>query len=359
MKKRHISIILLMAVSAFMLWLTFHNVEFSEVIHAMQSRADRWYLFLLSGLVMMLNIIFRGFRYHRILSHYPQVRLKSAINMTAIMFLGNSILPFRAGEAIRVFLPNRRYGIPIATTAAFHAADRLFDIIGMLVLLVLSLFFAGDGIAQEARTRPIEFFGTSYTFDGLINGVTHSSILMLLVGLGGVFAICVFPEQMKRLLKFVLRPFKTEWQSKAVHLVDQLHGGMAVFRSARDVVWVLFWTGLIWWMVILNVQFLGWVFEVNLNWAEAGLIVFLVAIAVSLPQAPGYVGGFDLGFKLSLEICFGVASSIAVTMALAAHFFQIIPVTLLGFACLSLEGLSFHTFAEAQEEVAEEEETIL
>lgn len=166
--KRFAILSILILISLGCLWFTFRNVNFGEVMSMITSKASSWPWFLVSGMVMMMNIIFRGFRYHRILASVPEVSLKRCITITSIMFLGNSILPLRAGEAIRVYLPYRLYSIPLATSMAFHGADRLFDMIAMLVLLTLSLWFAGDTIAPAARTHPVEMFGHSYTFDGLV-----------------------------------------------------------------------------------------------------------------------------------------------------------------------------------------------
>ncbi|MCL4735591.1 MAG: flippase-like domain-containing protein [Candidatus Omnitrophica bacterium] len=347
--KRFAILSILILISLGCLWFTFRNVNFGEVMSMITSKASSWPWFLVSGMVMMMNIIFRGFRYHRILASVPEVSLKRCITITSIMFLGNSILPLRAGEAIRVYLPYRLYSIPLATSMAFHGADRLFDMIAMLVLLTLSLWFAGDTIAPAARTHPVEMFGHSYTFDGLVELAQGSSILILLVGLGGILAVCLIPEQLKRFMGFFSRPLGERWLRATNGFVDHLHSGIAVFRNPRDFILGEFWTFLLWWMVILNVQILSGVFGVDLTWAQAGMVVFLVAVAVSLPQAPGYVGPFHLGFQMSLSICFGVAIPTATAIAYLAHFFQIVPVILLGFICMSIEGISFSSFTEAQQ----------
>lgn len=352
--KRTALISVLIFISAFCLWFTFRKVNFGEVVGMIESKASSWPWFLLSGLVMMMNIVFRGFRYHRILANYPEVGLKACCTMTGMMFLGNSILPLRAGEAIRVYLPYRLHNVPLATAMAFHGADRLFDMGSMLILLVLSLWFAGPTIALDARAHPVEMFGSSYTFDGLVAIAQKSSVAILVVGIVGVLAICLIPEQLKR----ILRVFSGLLGARGIHftdrLVDHFHSGIAVFRSPKDFILAWFWTFMVWWMVILNVQILSGVFGVDLSWAQAGLVVFLVAIAVSLPQAPGYVGPFHLGFQMALSICFGVAVPAATAVAYLAHFFQIFPVILYGFICMSIEGVSLKSFSEARETLEEQ-----
>jgi hypothetical protein len=346
--KRFAIIATLILISAACVWFTFRGVNLGEVTGTIAAKSASWPFFLLSGLVMMVNILFRGCRYHRILANYPQVGLKRSCTITSIMFLGNSILPLRAGEAIRVYLPYHLFRIPLATSMAFHGADRLFDMVAMLLLLVLSLWFAGGTIAPESRTQPMEMFGAHYTFDSLIALAQRSSLILLAVGLGGILAVCLIPEPLKRFLAFFSRVLGERGIHFTNGLVDHLHSGIAVFRKPRDLFFAAFWTFMVWWMVIINVQILSGVFGVSLSWAQAGLVVFLVAIAVTLPQAPGYVGPFHLGFQMALHLCFGVAMPVATAVAYLAHFFQIVPVILMGFVGMSMEGLSFNSFSEAK-----------
>jgi hypothetical protein len=353
--KRTALVTFIVALTLVCLWYTFKGVEFTDVLETIGKRKSAWPFFLLSGSVMMANILFRGFRFHRILSSHPEVGVKRACTMTGIMFLGNSILPLRAGEAIRIFLPYKLFGIPIASSAAFHGADRLFDLGGLLVLLAFALIFAGNTIAPEARTEPLDLFGQEYTFDSLIAMAQKSSAILLVVGILGVLAISLAPGQLKSVIGRVTRPLGTRWSDRLVGFVDHIHRGITVFRSPKDFFLATFWTIMVWWMVILNVEILSSVFGVTLNWAQAGIIVILVAVAVSLPQAPGYVGPFHLSFEMGLELCFGVPKTDAVAIALLAWFFQIFPVILWGFICLFAEGLSLHSFSEAKETLEQED----
>ncbi|MCA9447329.1 MAG: flippase-like domain-containing protein [Candidatus Omnitrophica bacterium] len=348
--KRIVLFILVLLFSLVCLWFTFRDVEFSTFWATISEKASAWPYFLAAGGVMMLNIIFRGFRYHRILASRPEVGLKRSITMTSIMFLGNAILPFRAGEAIRVFLPFKFYRIPIPTSIAFHGADRIFDMIAILVMMALGLLFGGEGIAPEARSQPVSILGSEYTVDQIINNVQRSSLVLLAVGLTGVFLVLFFPEPIKKLIRFFFKPFGETLTGKLTALVDHVHQGVAVFKSPIDFLLAGFWTVLVWWMVILNVQILTSVYGHKLSWAEAGLVVVIVGFAVSAPQAPGYIGPFQIGFKISLML-FGISSEIALAVAWLAWFFQIFPVTLLGFICLFAEGLSMKSFGEAQEVV--------
>jgi uncharacterized membrane protein YbhN (UPF0104 family) len=333
------------------LWLTFRTASFEEVWGAIRAEAGAWPWFLASGAVMVSNIVFRGFRYDRILAGRPEVGLKKSITLTGIMFLGNSILPLRAGEAIRIFLPMRMFGIPLASSVSFHAADRLFDFVAILVLMALSFVFAADTIAVDAAAKSFPLLGREYNFESLIAASQNSTIVFLVIGFLGVTVVCLAPEPIKKVIATLTTPLGERWSSRLVGFVDHIHHGVSVFRKPKDVLLAAFWTFMVWYMVILNVQILAGIFGESLTWAQAGLITVLVAAAVSLPQLPGYVGTFQLAFTVGLHFCFGIEQVTAAAIAWSAWFFQIFPVMSFGFLCMFYEGLSFRSFSEAQETV--------
>jgi hypothetical protein len=246
------------------------------------------------------------------------------------------------------------FRIPIAASAAFHGADRVFDLVALLALLSGSLFFAGHTIAPGARETPVPFGGREYTFDGMIRSLERGTLVLFGIGILGIAAVSLFPERLKALTRRAFGIFGDRWAERATGLVDHIHGGVQVFRTPRDMLLCAFWTFPIWWMVILNVQILSGIFGVDLDWAQAGLIVVLVGVAVGLPQAPGYVGPFQFAFSMILVLCFEVEKAEAVAIAWCAWFFQIFPIILIGFVGMSIEGLSLRSFSEARKSIEEE-----
>lgn len=351
--KRVLFLIVATALCVVCLWLTFRTASFEEVWGAIRSKGSAWPWFLASGAVMVSNIIFRGFRYDRILAGRPEVGLKKSITLTGMMFLGNSILPLRAGEAIRIFLPMRMFGIPLASSVSFHGADRLFDFAAVLILMALSFVFAADTIAVDAAAKSFPLLGREYNFESLIAALQNSSLAFLIVGFTGVAVVCLAPEPTKKIVGALTAPLGEKWSSRLVGFIDHIHHGVSIFRKPWDILLAAFWTFMVWYMVILNVQILAGIFDETLTWAQAGLITVLVAAAVSLPQLPGYVGTFQLAFTVGLHFCFGIEEVTAAAIAWSAWFFQIFPVMAFGFLCMFLEGLSFRSFSEARETVEE------
>ena len=66
----------------------------------------------------------------------------------------------------------------------------------------------------------------------------------------------------------------------------------------------------------------------------------MLALAVALPQAPGFLGVFHLGTTLVLVKCFGVAESVAKAFAIVLWCEQLLTIIVLGFVSLGFEGLA-------------------
>jgi hypothetical protein len=69
--------------------------------------------------------------------------------------------------------------------------------------------------------------------------------------------------------------------------------------------------------------------DLNLSVWAALLLEAVIAIGVSLPAGPGYVGNFEYATTLGLGL-FGIPREKAVAYALLAHSLQLIPVMLVG-----------------------------
>ena len=74
----------------------------------------------------------------------------------------------------------------------------------------------------------------------------------------------------------------------------------------------------------------------------------LVAIAVSVPSAPGFIGSFQLGCVLGLAI-FSVAESRALAFSIVVHLTQFVGVIGAGLYSLWVEGISLRE-VEASEQ---------
>ena len=109
------------------------------------------------------------------------------------------------------------------------------------------------------------------------------------------------------------------------------------------------------WAVIGILYVLGFeAFHLDVPPVKGALILTaIIAIAVSVPSAPGFIGSYQLGCVLALGM-FGVDESAALAFSLVLHMTQFVAVIGAGLYSLWKEGMSFSD-VEAREIEAEEQ----
>src|SRR5439155_27367030 len=87
----------------------------------------------------------------------------------------------------------------------------------------------------------------------------------------------------------------------------------------------------------------AWTMLVAMNldvpWVAGWTVLAFVALGISIPSAPGYVGVFHAAAALAVGL-FGVAQTAAVGYALVFHASQVLPTVALGWLYLLLHKLS-------------------
>jgi len=81
-------------------------------------------------------------------------------------------------------------------------------------------------------------------------------------------------------------------------------------------------------------------FVIPLTYAGAYFLLFALGLSVTLPQAPGFVGTFEL-FGVTALSLLGIPKSQGLPVVLAVHGIQFIFIAILGCLALWKEGLSF------------------
>lgn len=192
-------------------------------------------LFALGAAVFYLGFILRVLRWRRMLVQagvdaYPEVRLPSNGGLLEIMLLAwfaNCVVPAKLGDIYRGFLLKRRSEAPFTTTMGTIAAERLIDLVMLVVLLVIS------GLIVFGRHFPS---GTGRVL--VYGGAT------VLVGVVGVVTVWVFRDHIvERLPARVAGPvnriqtglfdnLRNPWSAIGISLVIWLGEGVRFFLVA-------------------------------------------------------------------------------------------------------------------------------
>jgi uncharacterized membrane protein YbhN (UPF0104 family) len=222
------------------------------------------------------------------------VRSVSTLQLTRYnlgMYAGNNLLPGRAGELIRIHLLHSREGVPRAAAVAVALVEKVFDVIGLL-LVVLPLPFLLPGLPRAVAT------GT------------------YVVGGAGVLALAatLIVSRYGKLDGGLFERFASG--ASAVRRLDLFSAALALTVIA----WLIDAAE-----VVVCLRAVG----IETHWAASLLILLAIAGALSIPSTPASLGALELGALAALHLL-GADEARSLAFGIAYHLIQIVPTTLLG-----------------------------
>jgi uncharacterized protein (TIRG00374 family) len=303
-------------VSAGFIVYAFRNIHWAELADTIR-HADAG-LLALSAVTATCIFPLRARRWRPILDPIvpgiPFARLWSA---TAIGMMLNNVLPFRAGEPARAYALSRAVpALPFPAAFASLAVDRVFDTIVVLLLLFLSML-------DPAFPAGVVLFGRPVSHYALV-------FLVLLAGaIGAMYLFILFPAYVLALYSLVARRLAPRLEERGRLALVAIADGLSVLRSPARFAAVFAWTVVHWLVNALAFWLAFRAVGIAAPFSAALFLQGIIAIAVVLPQAPGFFGVFETFGQLGLGV-YGVPAGLALTWALAFHVLSYIPITLIG-----------------------------
>ena len=283
-------------------WLAVRTIDLQLTWQALRDGNAVWVVPSLA--LLALSVPMRALRWWAVFSPGRRPTLGATTSALLVGLFFNTVLPFRAGEAARLLSLARRAGISRAETLATIAVERVFDVLALVVILLVSLPFLPE-----------------------VTWLRAAIWLALVLGVGLALAIGVllaFGDRALSVLLWPLRwlPFLTverlEWASR------NLGSGLAALRSAEVAVAGAVLTILSWLVLGASAWALMPAFDLDLGF-EAGLLVIVaVGLAMIVPSPPAALGVFEGAVVVAL-VSFDVDASIALSYALVFHAVNVIP----------------------------------
>lgn len=257
---------------------------------------DRILLLAVSVCAYAVATLVRGWRWHQILGH-GRVRHEAAdaYALVPVGYMGNTILPARGGEVLRVLLLSGRTDTRRREILGTILSERILDAVA-LALLFAVLTWAGVG-GSPLGQRP-----ALLAMAGLAAG-------------GGALSGYLAVRRRGRLERFatVVRPL--------AGTARPLVGPWGALLCAVSIgVWAI--EGFIFWVVAQSLS-------LDVTLVEGGFLLVLSAFFSLVPAAPGYVGTFDAAVIFGLN-ALGVVGGQALAFAILVRFVLFVPITIAG-----------------------------
>jgi len=313
-----------LAVTVFLLWLAFRNVQWGAVLEALRNANIP--LLLVAVVVGQFMFPLRARRWRPILDPVaPKLPFGVLWRSTAIGMMANHLLPARIGELVRAFALSRMTPVPFSASFASLVVDRVFDAVIVLLLLLVAMFDASFPSTTELAGRPLSNWA-------------GSGVIVLVVVVGALYAIVTFPDRLIGWYELFVRRVAPRFEERGRRMLRSFAEGLSVLRHPGRFLEVFFWA-LLHWLVQALAFWIGFKsFGINASFTAALFVQGLIVIGVSIPSSPGYFGPFEIAAVAGLHL-YGVDESLAAAWALSFHILALLPITLFGLYYLARSDL--------------------
>lgn len=293
----------------------FHIVRF---LREMSEVDWKWVLLGMSFDILSYGV--QALRWKFLLSPFGKVRLSSSIRAVYAGLFTNLIFPLRPGEFLRGYLLSNSDGITLGRVLGSVGVERLVDlVVATASLAVVSLFVELPRRFQRAA----DTLGIATL---VLVTILVVLILYLEIKLGGNTE----PTVARRRLP-----------GKVMGALVDLHS----MGTAPSFYAAVFTSLLIPLCQVLGLWAMMRSYGLHLPFLAAVVVLLLINLGVSLPNAPANVGSYQLFCVLGLSV-FDVEKTTATNFSVFALLALSLPFVFLGFAALVRSGLSFRSMRE-------------
>lgn len=258
-------------------------------------RAITWMA--VAGALYAVATVVRAERWHRILLRIGVHAARAdCYGLTTIGYMGNNVLPARAGEMLRVVLLDGRTGAGKRTLLGTIVAERMLDAValGLIMMAVVYGVLRGDVLPTD---RPLLIAGAGLAV--LVLGVVAFALLRRRGALGRV------------------RDFARPLAGAPRAIMNRTGLGLLI---GTFVLWGL--EGGVYLAVARAV-------ELDISATGALYLVALTNFVAALPAAPGSIGTFDAAVAFGAK-ALGGAGALVVSYLLLLRFVLYVPITVVG-----------------------------
>ncbi len=356
-------------------WLFVRKIEWSSLGAAFR---DAKYIYIFPTIILMfVSHYIRAIRWEVLMSPIKKVSVLNLFSASMIGFMANNVLPARLGEVIRPVMIARKEKIKVSTSFATIVMERIFDILGIIVIASLLFYFLPSEPSQNRHVGVANYIETSTVDSEIVEHArqikadSHStnqeretdsksiihqlgkwSAIMAFFGIcaiASLFLLSLYPKKAGAVFEKLLFIFPHHLRDKLVNLLHSFISGLQVFDHKTKLIWIGVLSLVIWLLNAASVYVLCFSFDIGLSFAGACFVTVCIALAVALPQAPGFIGVFHIATQKSLDV-FGIGLSSAQSFAILMWAISVVPVTIAGLLFLWREGISFGEISHYDEE---------
>ncbi|NUO09633.1 MAG: flippase-like domain-containing protein [Candidatus Brocadia sp.] len=352
--KKNMLFVVSIIVSIICTWFFIKNIDWLLLKNALTD-ANYWYIIPTLVLTLLVYVI-RAIRWRGLLLHIKSVSVINLLSVTCIGFMANNILPARVGEVLRPFILTKKEDIKFSTSFATVIVERIFDMLGLIIFTVVVIaLLPHSSDTGHTTLAQVSANQVNTVNESIIPSLKKWTEVFAVVGVftvASLFLVVIRPDFFKKILSKLCSFLPHKLKEKILGLYESFVYGLKILENKMQTVWILALSLFIWVLGGAEIYLLGFSFHMHLPFVGACLVAVCLALAVALPQAPGYIGVFHIAILKSLHI-FGIETTAAQSYAIVLWAISILPSTIMGFLFLWREGIAFREVIKLEEEIAE------
>jgi len=300
------------------LWYAFDGVDL-QLIKVHLASADKTYL-LISIIIMVSRVFVRAMRWKLILLPLHTFKLSPLYKSTMIGYFGNGVLPFRLGELLRAYAISRSNSISSSSAFGTILLERLLDMIGLVVLMMIMVFFS-----------PLMEWSENVLF-GLI-----------LITIGGFIVVFWLGKSHSKFHEAVVhwKLFEKNSGQIVLRIINNILEGLTSIRKTKHTFSLIFYTITLWIMYFICTYLVVLATQIDISWIDSIIILIATTLAISIPSAPGYVGTYHAAAVYVLVNLFHVELAESRAFSVLIHAIGYIPLVLIGFVYFLRSSIHF------------------
>jgi uncharacterized membrane protein YbhN (UPF0104 family) len=244
--------------------------------------------------LLSLAVFIRAWRWRILLSAEGRVPISLTFWATSAGYLGNNVLPARAGEVIRTLMVSRQAGMSKAFVLTTALSERVVDAIALLTISSMVLL--------TLPNRPGWF--------------AHAARPIAVLGLSGVAALALLPPLEWFWLKFLTwAPIPGAFRQRVEGTLRHVLRGIRSFHDRGRLGRFVGLTAVVWCLDGVTTVVLASAIGVSITLPIAFLLIAGLGLGSALPSTPGYVGIYQF-VAVSVLTPFGYSGTDAIAYIL-------------------------------------------
>lgn len=292
-----------------------------HVVRALRDMANADWKWVLVGMGCdVMSYVAQAWRWKLLLTPFGKVRITRTIRAVFSGLFANLVLPLRPGEFLRAYLLSGSENIKLARTVGSIGVERLVD----LVIATASLGLVSLLVDLPSRFRRIAD----------ILGVGTLVLVTIIVCL-------IFYLEVKLGTDELPTESGEGFKGQAMAALSALHAigtAPSFYPAVLASLLVPFGQILALWAMMRS-------YSLHMPFLVAVVVVLVINLGVSLPNAPANVGSYQFFCVLGLSV-FQVEKTTATGFSIFAFIALTLPLLFLGMAAVVRSGLSLRTMRE-------------